>query len=232
MVAINDDLTPAKGIVPALRLQSEDEKALHAHAVQTRKEIREWDKTTEAAFPADEAKVPSSTDVSLTDRVNDAKPLHIPIEQTELIAHRLFFRGHLNIQGSVFGGEILRWMELHAVHCGRVFSGNKRVVCLGMHSVEFQRPIFHTDWTHVRCHVVFVRNTTMEVDAEVIVQRGDEQIVTNSASFVLASLDEIGKCRIIPIGLDMKGSNWDWRRKHLMAKARYAKIKRTIGELL
>jgi acyl-CoA thioesterase 11/acyl-coenzyme A thioesterase 9 len=134
----------------------------------------------------------------------------------------LFFPGTLNLNNTVFGGEIIRWMEENAVHCGRVFTGNKRVYSIAMHTVLFNEPVYKSDWMQLKAHVVYVRNTTLEVDVELTAERGGKIVTTNRASFVLASLDEVGAPRGIPCGLQLEGVDERWRIKFACAKERYA----------
>ena len=52
--------------------------------------------------------------------VNKGKAVRVHMKDTMTKANRMFFPGHLNINNTIFGGELLRWMEMHAVHCGPV----------------------------------------------------------------------------------------------------------------
>jgi acyl-CoA hydrolase len=163
---------------------------------------------------------------SIDTTINRVKPDKVSIGHTELIGNRFFFRAHLNMNDTIFGGEILNWMEQHACQCGRMFAVNRRVVTLGMHSVEFKNPIFHSDWATIRAKVVYVRNSTFEVDVEVSVERGGKSFVTNHASFILVSMNDNWQPRRIPIGLDLNGSTDAEVRAYCGAKARYDRLRR------
>lgn len=78
--------------------------------------------------------------------INQSKATRVSIGSTRTIANRIFFSTYLNNNNTVFGGELMRWMERHAVYCARVFTNNKHVYTLGMHSVTFNEPLLATDW--------------------------------------------------------------------------------------
>jgi acyl-CoA hydrolase len=137
-------------------------------------------------------------------------------------ANRIFFNSCTNNNNTIFGGELMSWMEQHAVHCGRMFTGNRNVYTIGMHSVAFPEPVFSTDWVTLEATVIYVRNTTMEVD---VVLRAERQvggaIMTNRASFVLINNDDIGQKSGIPLGLELNGATQDELQQFAEARQRY-----------
>jgi acyl-CoA hydrolase len=146
----------------------------------------------------------------------------VSMKDSTLEAHRFFLQGFQNMHSTIFGGEILKWMEKHAVYCGRRFACNTEVFTLAMHSVQFHEPIFYTDAVSLRTRVVNVRNTTLEVDVEVFVDRADgRHLTSNCASFVLVSLSNFGKPRPINIELDMNNASLEEWIAHLNAMKRY-----------
>jgi acyl-CoA hydrolase len=220
-VAIDGNLRPA-AIVPPVRIESERELILHQRALAMRADTR--------ISAQEQAAIKSSTATpdreAIQTAINIAKPDKVAIGETELIGNRFFFRAYLNFNDTIFGGEILNWMEQHACQCGRHFAVNRRVVTVGMHSVEFKNPIFHSDWATIRAKVVYVRNSTFEVDVEVSVERGGKSFVTNHASFILSSLDDNWQPRPVPIGLDLQSSTDNEVRAYLGAKTRYDRLRK------
>ena len=177
---------------------------------------------------------------NLFEPINEAKQAKVRIHQTLHVANRLFFPDALNLNDTVYGGEILRWMEENATHCGRVFGGNKNCFSVGMHRVKFKQPVYKTDWMELRAYVVFVRDSTMEIDVEVRAERVrprsnendnenvTEWIVTNTASFVVVNLDEVGKPMKLSKGLEVMTKDAsqpdggvEWQKRFLLAKYRY-----------
>eukprot|EP00758_Cryptobia_borreli_P019236 Tbor_TRINITY_DN8236_c0_g1::TRINITY_DN8236_c0_g1_i1::g.15436::m.15436 len=182
--------------------------------------------------------------------INKNKQFKSTFASSRIEASRIFFPGHLNFNHTIFGGELLRWMEMHAVHCGRLFTGRPYVSSIGMHNVTFKRPIFLNDWVTLEANVVYVHNSTMEVDVKLSIEHivgaadngevqgnGLKKIITtteqtNTASFVLILLDEIGQRRKIETGLmlcpsdgesteDSIANDIKWLRRYSEAKLRY-----------
>jgi acyl-CoA hydrolase len=247
-VAIGKDLRPVK-VVP--RLGHEDEKSvLKSERAQYLKQLNQRRMKEEAEIESmtmEECKVAANqmhqeirdlfkdtaheaehekyiSESSSSSSVFNSKPPSVPMAAATLEAHRFFLQGFQNMHSSIFGGEILRWMEKHAVYLGRRFACNFEVHTLAMHSVQFHEPIFYTDAVSLRARVVNLRNTTMEVDVEVFVDRADgRHLTSNCASFVLVSLSNFGKPR--PIGIDLDFSNASLEESVAHAKA----MKRYVG---
>lgn len=178
--------------------------------------------------------------------INRVKRYKSTFASSRIEASRIFFPGHLNFNSTIFGGEILRWMEMHAVYCGRLFTGRPHISSIGMHNVTFKKPIYLNDWVTLDAHVVYVHNSTMEVDVRlsiehIVVDEGEDQKnglkkltytteQTNTASFVLILLDEIGQRRIIESGLELLNEespsedtikdNLKWLKRYTEAKLR------------
>ncbi|KEG13813.1 ATP-binding protein Cassette (ABC) superfamily [Trypanosoma grayi] len=213
MVAIGKDLHALK-VVPAVELTDEGDISLHNRYMLLRQRAKEEEKA---------ARVMKECDVCLEDLecdINKSKLSLVPISSTRTAAHRIFLLYHLNNNRTIFGGELMRWMEKHAVHCGRMFTGNRHIYTVGMHSVAFHQPVFGTDWVKLEADVVYVHNTTMEVDVRLTVEREGRVVITNRASFVLFNSDEIGQKIVIPKGLDLRSATREESLRYSEAKAR------------
>ncbi|KAH9599154.1 Thioesterase domain [Trypanosoma melophagium] len=214
MVAIDKDLHALK-VVPAVELTSDEDIDLYKRYML----IRDVTKRRE-----DETKVRAETPITHKDvecGFNKNKISHVPISSTCTSAHRIFLLYHLNNNRTIFGGELMRWMEKHAVHCARMFTGNRHVYTVVMHSVAFHQPVFGTDWVTMEADVIYVRNTTMEVDVKLSVERNGEIVLTNRASFLLLNSDEIGQKISITKGLDLNCASRDELLRYAEAKTRY-----------
>lgn len=195
MVTITPDLKAAR-IVPSMDLTDPYDIDLHRRYMH----IREI--TKEAVEVTAKRKGMQLTHDEVDCHINRGKPMHVKIDDTKQVAHRIFFSSFLNNNNTVFGGELMAWMERHAVHCGRSLTGNRHVFCIGMHSVAFPEPVFATDWVRLEARVIYVRNTTMEVDVTLRAERrGEAGVVTNKASFVLINTNDIGMKVDIPMGI-------------------------------
>ncbi|CAG9577908.1 conserved hypothetical protein [Leishmania major strain Friedlin] len=215
MVAITPDLKAAK-VVPAIELTDPLDIELHNHYVKVRKLQEENKKNT-----AERLKRTLTTE-EVQCSINQQKPIHARINSTRVEANRIFFTSCMNNNNTVFGGELMAWMEQHAVHCGRMFTGNRYVFTIGMHSVAFPEPVFATDWVTLEATVIYVRNTTMEVDVVLKAERKDAgTVITNRASFVLINNDDIGRKCAIPIGLELNGATQEELQQFMEARVRY-----------
>lgn len=215
MCAITPDLKAAK-VVPAMELTDPFDIETHDRYLR----IREIEK--ENAADTQERLKHTLTPADVDCPVNMKKPIRAPFRATRVEANRIFFTSCMNNNNTVFGGELMSWMEQHAVHCGRMFTGNRHVYTLGMHSVAFPEPVFSSDWVTLEATVIYVRNTTMEVD---VVLRAERQeggaVMTNRASFVLINNDDIGQKSGIPVGLELNGATQEELQQFAEARVRY-----------
>ncbi|KAG5497366.1 hypothetical protein JIQ42_03852 [Leishmania sp. Namibia] len=214
MVAITPDLKAAK-VVPATELTDSLDIELHDRYVKIREIQKEIDKSRaerlKRTLTTEEVQCP----------INKQKLTHARINSTKVEANRIFFTSCIN-NNTVFGGELMAWMEQHAVHCGRMFTGNRYVFTIGMHSVAFPEPVFATDWVTLEATVIYVRNTTMEVDVVLRAERKDvSTVITNRASFVLINNDDIGQKCAIPLGLELNGATQEELQQFMEARTRY-----------
>jgi len=225
MVAVDSSLKAAK-VVPALELDPSDRvwlESRHKHVKEARAHFNEM-LAFEKTLTAPDANVETLLRIQPKLFQRDAsKPFSTTIPTTRHNVNRLFFPSHLNLNNTVFGGELLRWMEAHAVHCGRAFSGNRQgIFTIGMHAIQFTQPVYKTDWMRLEAHVVYAKRSTMEVDVQVIADRDGKPVTTNRANFVLASLDEAGQKLALPSGLHVDPTDdYKWMRRHVLAERRY-----------
>nr|CAJ2477054.1 unnamed protein product [Leishmania braziliensis] len=214
MVAITPDLKAAK-VVPAVELTDPFDIELHDRYTKILQIQAENAKNT-----AERLKRILTTEEAQCS-INEQKPVHVRINSTKVEANRIFFTSCMNNNNTVFGGELMAWMEQHAVHCGRMFTGNRHVFTIGMHSVAFPEPVFATDWVTLEATVIYVRNTTMEVDVVLKAERKDTStVITNRASFLLINNDDIGRKCSIPIGLVLNGATQEELQHFMEARVR------------
>ncbi|KAL7705544.1 hypothetical protein N2W54_005574 [Lotmaria passim] len=214
MCTITPDLKAAK-VVPAMELTDSFDIEQHDRYLR----IREIEK--ENAADTKERLKRTLTPAEVDCAVNQAKPIRAPFHATRVEANRIFFTSCMNNNNTVFGGELMAWMEQHAVHCGRMFTGNRNVYTLGMHSVAFPEPVFSTDWVTLEATVIYVHNTTMEIDVVLRAERQGGAVMTNRASFVLINNDDIGQKSGIPLGLELNGATQEELQQFAEARVRY-----------
>ncbi|RNF03832.1 ATP-binding protein Cassette (ABC) superfamily [Trypanosoma rangeli] len=214
MVAIDANLNALK-VVPAVEITAEDDIALYHQYVHLRQKTKEDEEETRALATK------SVTAGSVQCSINEAKPTHVAFSATRTQANRIFLLYHLNNNRTIFGGELMRWMEKHAVHCASMFTGNRNVYTVGMYTVEFRQPVFGTDWVQLEADIVYVHNTTMEVGVKLTVEREGRVVITNQASFVIYNSNEIGQKITVPKGLELSGASEEELLRFAQAKERY-----------
>ena len=214
MVAINSSLEPV-AVVPPLIVENNEHKRLHQLSIDARRRREERQNLFKGIMR--DPVLPSQ----IEDPVNRSKKYLVPFADTQVVLNRVFFAKHLNFNNTIFGGEILRWMEHNATHCGRLFAGSRNVFSVEMYSVEFNYPIRASDWVTLEAAVVYVRHSSMVVEVRVFAERESLQKETTCASFVLVNMDEAGQKKEIPCGLDLSRASQDWLQRYACAKIRY-----------
>lgn len=212
----------ASGQIPAVQLieaadmeRNREYHQLRAHAKDMRK--------AEAASVL--------TAASVEHPANRRKKQRFPLSDCVTRTERCFGVGDMNMNEAVFGGELLRFMEKCALHCGRVFARHARLFTLGMLDMIFEGPVFIEDLASCKAQVVCVRRSTLLVNVKVAALAKDGTIrSTNRSSFLLVAADSNGIPFEIPNGIDLEGATMKelatyWRGRRMMEDA--AKRRRT-----
>ncbi|RNF03833.1 ATP-binding protein Cassette (ABC) superfamily [Trypanosoma rangeli] len=211
-VSLSDVGSVMKGHVPALRISSPVDKNRYESFCTMRSITKALQRENE------------ETNIEMTcieDEINCGKPVKVAIDDTKTYCNHFYRPTDVNLNNTVFGGNILYWMEENARHCGRLFVGSPHVCTIGMHDMVFGNPLYTTDCPTVVTKVVYVRNTTMEVDVEMTVERNGMFVASNRASFVLLNMDANGKGVPIPKGIDLEKSTLEDRKAYARARRRY-----------
>jgi len=212
MVCIGKDLRPVAA-VPSLALNTPEEQRW-SETVVTRRYWLKQSQLPSGAFSS----LQSQTDLMAEARRIVPDRVLVPMPSTEVVLHRIFFPGHVNFNNTVFGGEIMNWMERVAVTCGRRFALSENVHSIAMHNLSFQQPIYTTDWCSAKARIVYVRRTTMEVEVEVFVERaGLAPFLSHTAWFVVANVSR----DVLPRGISVSESDPQSLSKYSHAALRY-----------
>jgi acyl-CoA hydrolase len=215
MVAIDEQRRPNRNI-PGLALESEEERTLNAEALEHKELSRQWVEMQERC----RARGPLSVE-EVEEPLNREKREFLAPEETVVRVRRVFMPRHLNVLGTIFGGDILLWMDRVATYAARLFTRNRNVVTLSMNRILFKQPIFATDLVEMTARVVYVRRYTLEVEIDVTLQRGGQTISSHSGYFTVLNYDESGFKRPVITGLRLSADNPDGLMRYLLARERH-----------
>ncbi|KAF0700370.1 Aste57867_9075 [Aphanomyces stellatus] len=148
----------------------------------------------------------------------------VPVRDTLVQVQNLFLPKHLNMNNTIFGGEILQWMDKVALFCGRKFTKNVHMATISMNRIVFKLPITTSDVVSMKARVVMVRRLTLEVEVEVFVERlgTSEKRKSHTAYFTVINLN-IGQLRDpIMTGLAVDEADQESMRHLLKAQKRWS----------
>jgi acyl-CoA hydrolase len=215
MVAIDKERRPNRNI-PGLRIESPEDRSVYDRAVKHRELTAAWQRMQEDAGDG------RLTLEEVQEPLNADKREFLTPEETLVSVRRVFLPRNTNILGTIFGGDILLWMDRVATYCARRFARNRNMVTLAMNRIVFEEPIFTTDMVEMTARVVYVRRYTIEVEINVTLQRLDgKRLRSHSGYFTVLNYDEVGLKRPILTGLHLTEENQDGLRRFQQAKNRY-----------
>jgi acyl-CoA thioesterase 11/acyl-coenzyme A thioesterase 9 len=224
MVAIDKDRRPNRNI-PGLAIESQEERAVHERATKQKELSAAWQRMQDSAgkrhLEPDEVQ----------EAYNAGKREFLTPDETIVTVRRVFLPRNTNILGTIFGGDILLWMDRVATYCARRFARNRNMVTLAMNRIVFEEPIFTTDLVEMTARVVYVRRYTIEVEIDVTLQRMDgRRLRSHSGYFTVLNYDEVGLKRPILTGLRLSAEDQDGLHRFQQAKNRYHFWKQHQGE--
>jgi acyl-CoA hydrolase len=133
----------------------------------------------------------------------------IDMEDTELRVRKIFMPRHLNALGTIFGGDLLEWMEGAAVSCARHHLRNPSAVTVAMDRLFFHRPVRPNELADLTARVVRVGRDAVEIETEVRILRpflagdgpGAPPVFSHTGIFRVLNAAENGYRRPVLAGL-------------------------------
>ena len=154
--------------------------------------------------------------------LNAEKNEFLTPQETKVEVGRHFMPRHLNQRGTIFGGDILLWMDRVAIYTARQFTRNPHMVTIAMNRIYFKAPVFPSDRVDLSARVVYVRQYTLEVEISMLVLRpSGERVSSHSGYFTVFNYDPAGFKRPILTGLRLADADQDGLLRYYQAQERH-----------
>lgn len=129
----------------------------------------------------------------------------VTMASTVIEAQKAFFPKHENANHTIFGGEILTWMDKMVLYCARNFTRNQNMVTISMDRICFKRPIKVWEQVYMQAKVCRVSSYTLEVEIKVDVVHMTTGVLDRSHTgyFTVLNLGDGNLKRRILTGIDI-----------------------------
>ncbi|TMW55723.1 hypothetical protein Poli38472_010605 [Pythium oligandrum] len=218
-VALDENKRPSPGL-PQLRDDENPEylEKLEAMAAQRKDLFSRWQNVQDMV---DQMPYVSRDMIHMFDQ--QEKTHFIPIPDTLIEVQNSFLPKHLNRNNTIFGGEVLTWMDKVALYCARNFTKNINMVTVSMNRIFFKLPITMDDIVTMNARVCSVRRHHLEVEVEVFVERigSGERRRSHTGYFTVVNLDRSYRRKLILQGLAVDESDQESMRRLLKAQHRW-----------
>lgn len=134
-------------------------------------------------------------------------------EESRSVMTHLLMPGHMNQSGTLFGGQLLSWIDMLAGIVA-LRHADRNVVTVSIDHLDFQCSARSSDVITLEGKVTWTGNTSMEVKIETWKEnQGGKKILINTAYLVMVAIDnETGKSISVPrllIETEEQQAEWD-----------------------
>lgn len=98
----------------------------------------------------------------------------------------------LNVNGTLFGGRCLSWVDEEAAIFAAIETRHRRVVTKSMSAISFMAPAFQGDVVEIGIALKKVGRTSITVEAQVR-DLTTQKIIVNIEEIVFVCVNEVGK---------------------------------------
>jgi len=113
---------------------------------------------------------------------------------------------HINVVGTLFGGQMIAWVDLAAAKVSHRFLKGAKVdgaVTRAIEQVEFKEPVYLGDWLNFTARIVNITTTSIkiEVEAKAEGKKGKPRLACVATVIMVAVKKDLnGKYQKIPHG--------------------------------
>merc|ERR1711991_998990 len=144
---------------------------------------------------------------------------------SEIHTRKVFLPRNLNSNDTIFGGDILLWMDRVASFTSRSFTGNQHMTTISMNGVEFKRPVLSSQVVELVAKVCYVRTYILVVEMTATLQDLDLSVnMSHTGTFTVLNLDAAGFRRPIRVGLDLSAASQVSRGRAAVVRASEAVV--------
>ena len=128
----------------------------------------------------------------------------------------------VNFGGKMFGGSVMKWIDLAGYACATGWSGRYCVTAY-VGGIQFERPIAIGDLVETRAHLLLTGRTSMHIAVDVYSRHptADEYARTTSCLVVFVAVDAQGKPVEVP--------SWQPKTPEDRAQADYAERMKALS---
>ncbi|RLN14591.1 hypothetical protein BBJ28_00013322 [Nothophytophthora sp. Chile5] len=191
-VALDENMRPSPGLPQLMDPTDPEYVKKHEEIAAQRKELAaRWRSVQE------EVDQLSHVTVDMLKVYDYGRSLQVSIPETLIEVQNSFLPKHLNRNNTIFGGEVLTWMDKVALYCARNFTKNTNMVTVSMNRIFFKLPLTMDDIVTMHARVCSARY------------------------FTVANLDRSYRMKRISTGLKVDESDQESMRTLLKAQHRW-----------
>lgn len=122
------------------------------------------------------------------------------VQESEAETTIVMLPSDANPLGNVFGGMILKYVDLLAGLVAKRHAGHANIVTASMDSMTFLKPVYIGNALILKARINYARRTSMEVEVKIEAEdlNKSQKVHTGTAYVTLVALDEKGKPTEVP----------------------------------
>jgi acyl-CoA hydrolase len=122
------------------------------------------------------------------------------VQESEAETTIVMLPSDANPLGNVFGGMILKYVDLLAGLVAKRHAGHANIVTASIDSMTFLKPVYIGNALILRARINYVRRSSMEVEVKIEAEdlNKSQKVHTGTAYVTLVALDEKGKPTEVP----------------------------------